>query len=133
MSDPFLTAAEAAFTDAGIRRAYEVNSVPPKPTYPYLVYSVTDDRPAGYTLDATHGFRFRRVTWQSFDKTLAGARLLDALAADALLDRRLDVDGYDCGPCTADQGGLLGAVTRDSDNGGVVAVTSSLTFTAIKE
>lgn len=131
MSDPFLDAVADAL--APLPRAYEMNAVPQKPVLPYTTYSVADDRPAGYSLDASHGFRFRRVTWQSFAKTLTGARANDALATDALLDRRLDVEGYECGPCAADQGGLLGAVTRDPDGGGVIGVTSSLTFTATKE
>lgn len=131
MSDPFLDAVADAL--APIPRAYEMNAVPPKPIYPYLVYSVADDRPAGYTLDVSHGFRFRRVTWQSFGRNLTSTRATDAAATDCLLDRRLDVEGYDCGPCTADQGGLLGALLRDPDDSGVVGVTSSLTFTATKE
>lgn len=132
MSDPFVGAIEVALQE--IPRAYKMNAVPAKPVMPYLVWSVADDRPAAYTLDAVHGMRFRRVTWQSFAKSLDGARDFDARAAGALLDRALDVDGYDCGPLSGNApGALLGSMSRDPDDSGVISITSSLPFAAIKE
>lgn len=109
-----------------INRVYEVNKVPPAPAYPYLVFSVTGDRPGAYLLDASHGLRQHRITWQSFGETVSSATDLDDLATGALLDKRL---APGLGPCTADQT-VLGALTRDQDAGGVVGVTSSLLFTA---
>lgn len=133
MTDPFMDAVEFALTDV-VSRAYPENAVPDKPEYPYLVWSVADDRPAAYTLDAVHGMRFRRVTWQSFGETLAGARDYDSRAAGVFLDQVLDVEGYDCGPMVGDApGALLGSVNRDPDDGGVISITSSLPFAAIKE
>lgn len=109
-----------------IDRVYEVNKVPPSPDYPYVVFSVTGDRPDAYLLDATHGVRQHRITWQAFGETVASATDLDDLATAALLDKRIALG---LGPCTADQT-VLGALTRDQDAGGVVGVTSSLLFTA---
>lgn len=125
----FLEAVDAA--TAAVLRRYPTNSVPPTPTYPYLVYSVAADRAEGYTLDSRHGFRFYRVILQSFGKpSLASALDIDAKATDGLLDQRLTVTGYDCGPCRLE---VASAVVRDPDTTGVVGVTTTLTFTATKE
>lgn len=101
--------------------------------YPYLVWSITQDEPTTYTLEARHGTQFHRITWQAFGRTLASARDLDGDVADALLDQRLTAAGYDCGPCSTERGGILGRVARDPDDSGVVGITSSLTFAATKE
>lgn len=126
----FLDAGEAALAAVGHPRAYQLGSVPDDPEYPYTSWSIVADRPGGYSLDASRGFRFYRITWQSFDRTLDGAVDFDDLCADAFLDRVLAVEGHDCGPCTDQFGGLLGRVNRDPDDGGVITVTSTLTFTA---
>lgn len=132
--DPFLDAAAARLAAVEHPRAWLLGSVPPKTApgfaYPYTVWSIADERAFGYTLDATHGPRFYRVTWQSFGLDLSGARDLDAIATTAFLDHVLDVPGYDVGPATDQFGGLLGRLARDPDDGGVIGVTSSLTFTA---
>ena len=116
---------------AAVLRRYPTNAVPPTPVYPYLVYSVAGDRAEGYTLDSRHGFRFYRIILQSFDKpSLASALDIDDKAVAGLLDKRLAVTGYDCGPCRLE---VASAVVRDPDTTGVVSVTTTLTFTATKE
>ena len=124
----FLEAVDTA--TAAVLRRYPTNAVPPTPTYPYQVYSVAGDRAVAYTLDSRHGFRFYRIILQSFGKTLQSALSLDQLAVDGLLDRRLAVTGYQCGPCRLE---VASAVVRDPDTTGVVGVTTTLTFTATKE
>lgn len=112
---------------ASVTRRYPTNGVPPTPTYPYLVYSVAGDRAEAYTLDSRHGFRFYRIILQSFGKTLAAALDIDDKAVGDLLDTRLTVTGYQCGPCRLE---VASAVVRDPDTVGVVSVTTTLTFTA---
>jgi len=128
--DPFLEALADALEP--IERAYELNAVPPKPKYPYLAYSLTIERPDGYTLDASHGFRWCRITWQSFGRSLTSVRDIDNAATDLLLDHSLDVPGWECDP-TGPTGALLGALVRDSADDGILQITSTLTFTATKE
>lgn len=113
-----------------VLRAYQTNSVPASPTYPYTAWSLAGDRPDAYTLDATHGLRFYRIISQSFGHTLASALDNDAKVTDALLDVALVATGYECTPCRIEVGS---AVVRDPDNSGVVGVTTTLTFAATKE
>lgn len=122
-----LDATEAALSS--VPRAQEMNAVLDK-TYPYTVWALAADRPDSYTLDSRHGLRFYRITTQSFGKTLTSALDNDTRVTDALLDQSLDATGYDCGPCRIQVGS---AVVRDPDNAGVVGVTTTLLFTAIKE
>lgn len=110
-------------------RVHQRNKVPPKPVYPYVVYDVGPDQPLGYSLDVKHGPRMWRITWQTFSKTLEGLLEWDQAASDALLDQQLDAVGCDCGPMVLGFGGLIGATTRDPDDAGVLARTSSLIFT----
>lgn len=131
MSDPFIAAVSEALPQD--LRVYEINKVPAKPTYPYVVWSIADDRPTGYRLDARHGLRFYRFTWQSFGKSLASARAVDRAVTDAVLDETFDVEGYDCAPCYAGVDSIFGTPIRDADDQGVIGLTSSLTFTATKE
>lgn len=127
----FLSAVhEATFA---VPRRYPTGSVPKSPTYPYLVYSVAGDRAEAYTLDASHGVRFYRVIFQSFGRTLQSALDVDAAATEALLDRAfdpIDLPFYDCGPCRLE---VPSAIVRDPDAGGVLGVTTTLTFTATPE
>lgn len=111
-------------------RVYKTNAVPASPTYPYSVMSVSADQARTYTLDATHGTRDHRITLQSFGRTIDAALAYDEAAVDNLLDRRLTVAGYQCGPIRIE---LSAAVVRDPDDQGVVGVTSTLTFTTSKE
>lgn len=117
-------------------RVYEFGKVPPKPKgsdagyYPYSVVGVTLGTAANYTLDATHGTRDVRIWVQSFSKTADAALAYDEAADVRLLDQRLEVDGYDCGPIRVQ---VAAAMTRDPDDEGVVGVTSAYIFTTTKE
>jgi len=131
MTDPFVAAIEQMLPPD--LRAYKMNEVPKEPRPPYAVWSLGDDRPTTYRGDATHGLRFYRLTWQAFGKTLDAARSANTRFSDAVLDRLPVVAGYRCGPMVAGSDSIFGAPTRDPDDGGLVGLTSSLTFTATKE
>lgn len=126
----FLDAATDRVEAGGVDRLYPENGVPQNPPKPYQTIAVTPDRADAYTLDATHGMRLYRIVLRSVSSSQAGALDVDALATDALLDQRLEVAGYDCGPCRLELGS---AIMRDPDDGGVLTVTTTLTFTATKE
>jgi len=118
---------------AVVPRAYPLNKVPASPTMPYVVYSATFSAPETYTNDAAHSVRIYRITWQTFGRDIDGVSDVDSKVVDALLDKRLTVTGWDCGPCGTQHGGILGVPVRDPDDRGVVGTTSSLTFAATKE
>jgi len=119
-----------ATATATVPRLYALNSVPASPTYPYGAYSATLGRGDAYTLDVSHGLRWGRVTVQTFGRTADSALTRMDEAVAALLDQRLTIAGYQCGPLALE---LDPAVTRDPDDTGVVGVTATFTFTATKE
>jgi hypothetical protein len=83
-----------------------------------------------YTLDAHHGLRWGRITAQTFGKTVDSALALMETVSDSLLDVALPIAGYTATGCRAE---LEPRPIRDPDDAGVIAVTATWTFTAIKE
>lgn len=126
----FMQAVAAKQATAGIVRAYDEGSVPASPAYPYQTRAVTPDRAGGYTLDSNHGFRTFRVVVRSFGRSATSALDIDAKTREVLEDERLTVAGWSCDPCRVELGS---AMTRDPDDGGVISVVSTYTFTATKE
>ena len=111
-------------------RIYRPNAVPAVPGYPYSVVGVMGDQALAYSLDQTHGFRDWRVSVRSFGKTLDAAQAYDDAAVEALLDQRLVVPGYECGPVRLQVGAAL---IDDPDDNRVVGLSTALIFTATKE
>lgn len=111
-------------------RLYSTNSVPARPTYPYVVFSVIDGRGDALTLDGSPGLRWGIVAVQCFSRTLDGASDAMGVVRDALEGRRLDAPGFDCTPLTLP---IDPAINRDPDDDGVVGITAAFTFTATKE
>lgn len=128
----FLTAALAKVSSgrSPAPRVYALGSVPAAPAYPYSVVGATTDQAGTYTLDAVHGTRDVRIWVQSFGRTADSALAYDEAADANLLDQRLTVTGFDCGPIRVQVGS---AMTRDPDDSGVVGVTSAYIFTTTKE
>lgn len=125
------TAMEAvAAATAALPRLYGINSVPAAPTYPYGVFSATLGRGDTYTLDDNEGVRWGRIVSQFFGKTETSALARTEEFRALLVGIPLDITGYDT---TAVRAELDPAVTRDSDDTGVVGVTATFTFTATKE
>lgn len=116
-----------AAATAGVSRLYPLNGVPKSPAYPYGSYSATLGRGDSYTLDSREGIRWGRITVQSFGKTASSALLTAEATRFALIGVRLDIDGYDTTPVRSE---LDPVVVRDPDDAGVVAVTTTYTFTA---
>jgi hypothetical protein len=125
----FQDAAQAALSAVN-QRVYADNAVPSAPTYPYQTVAVTSDRALAYTLDANHGVRSYRVVVRSMGRSMTSASDLDERAITALLDNRLSATGYACDPCRLELGSAL---VRDSDDEGVLVITTTLTFNATKE
>lgn len=132
MSDTLYDSAKARFESA-VTRAYPIGAVPAQPSYPYLVWSVTQDDAVAYGLDAKPGAQFHRVTWQAFGKTLASVRDYDRRATVAFLGVPLLAAGFTCDPPTDGYGGILGRLVRDPDDAGLLGITSTLTFIATEE
>ena len=120
-----MDAVEAAA--ASVARLYALNSVPPKPTYPYGVYSATLGRGDSYTLDGREGVRHGRVVVQTFGRTAASALAKAEEARAALVGKRLAITDYECTPIRAE---LDPQVVRDPDDQGVVGVTATYRFVA---
>lgn len=99
-------------------------------TYPYGTYSASLGRGDGYLMDSREGIRWGRVVVQSFGKTAASALAKAEEARAALVGISLDIEGYATTPCRAE---LDPTVVRDPDDSGVIAVTTTYTFTATKE
>jgi hypothetical protein len=118
-----------ATATAAAPRLQPLNGVTNK-TYPYGVYSATFGRGDAYTLDVSHGLRWGRVVVQTFGKTADSALDLMDKVTTALLDKRLAITGYSCGPLVLE---VDPAIVRDPDDTGVVGVTATFTFTATKE
>lgn len=119
-----------AAATASVGRLYGVNSVPSSPTYPYGAYSATLGRGDTYTLDSREGVRHGRVVVQTFGRTATSALAKAEDSRAALVGTYLDITGYSTTPVRAE---LDPIVVRDPDDSGVVAVTSTFTFTATKE
>jgi hypothetical protein len=115
---------------ASVAREYALNGVPASPTYPYGVHSASLGRGDVYTLDAFEGVRWGRVVHQSFGKTAESALAKDEEFRSALVGKALTITGYST---TAIRAELDPQIVRDPDNAGVVAVTTTYTFTATKE
>lgn len=111
-------------------RTYAQGKVPASPTFPYRVLSVTGDRADSYLLSAQHGTRFYRIAMQVFGRTDAGVNDYDATGVAALLDNAPVVAGYKTTPC-ADL--VTSGLFRDPDDLGVLGITSTLTFSTVKE
>lgn len=118
-----------ASATSSVPRLQPLNGVANK-TYPYGVYSATLGRGDSYTLNARHGVRWLRVVVQTFGKTADSALLTMDRVVDALLDERLTVDGYDCGPLVLE---LDPVANRDPDDAGVVGVTATFAATAVEQ
>lgn len=123
-----MDAVATAATD--VSRLYAVNSVPAAPTYPYGSYSASLGRGGAYLNDAREGIRWGRITVQTFGKTAASALAKAEAVRSELVGTVLEFDGYSATPCRSE---LDPAIVRDPDTTGVVAVTTTLTFTATKE
>lgn len=117
-----------ATATAALPRLYPANAVPPTPTYPYGVYSAQLGRADGYTLDATHGLRWVRVTFQAFGRTATSVLDLTERFLTATLDVRLTFDSYTASPLTTELDPT--PPLRDPDDNGVLGVTTTLTATA---
>lgn len=128
----FLTAAVAKVTSGRTPapRVYTFGAVPVSPVYPYSVVGASLADAGNYTLDAAHGTRNVRVTVQSFGKTSAAALAYDAAADANLLDQRLAVAGFECGPIRLQ---VTSPLLRDPDDEGVIGITSAYIFTTTKE
>jgi hypothetical protein len=124
-----LLGAVAAAT-ASVSRLYPTNSVPASPTYPYGSYSASLGRGDTFGLDESEGVRWGRIVAQTFGKTLASALAKAEEFRAAVVGVALDIDGYDATPIRSE---LDPAVVRDPDNAGIVAVTTTYTFTATEE
>jgi len=124
-----LSAAIARAKAAGVARVHSAGSVPANPTYPYQVIAVSSLDADTYTLDASFGTRSWRIVVESYARTHDHATHLDELAHDAFLDQRLDVPGWDLGPCLREVGS---GVYRDPDDNGVMRVVSTFVTTATR-
>ena len=96
----------------------------------YGVYTASLGRGDTYTLDATEGVRWGRITMQTFGKTTESAVALAEQVRDSLVGIRLTITGHSCDPIRAE---LDPQIIRDPDVGGVVGVTATYVFTATKE
>lgn len=115
-------------TAAGIKRAYPQGGVPASPVYAYVVVTVSRVTPGAYGLAGGHGVVTWRLTTQVFGRTSAEVAAVEDIAFNALQDRQL-LPGIECGPCDLQ----VSNATRDSDDDGVLGVTSSYLFTVTKE
>lgn len=122
-----IEAVATALTGAGT--FYPVGSVPASPAYPYGTYSATLGRADNYLLDRSEGLRWGLIVVQTFGRTADSALATAEAARSALVGHNLDISGYEATPIAAD---MDPAVVRDPDNEGVVAVTTTLSFTAIR-
>lgn len=122
-----MQAVEDATVD--MSRLYALNSVPAKPTYPYGSFSATLGRGDAYTLDSSEGIRHGRIVHQAFGKTATSALETAEQFRAAVVGARLAIYGWQATPVRSE---LDPAVVRDPDDKGVVAVTTTYTFTATK-
>lgn len=121
LADSVVDAIEAA----GVNRVYKEGAVPASPGFPYCIVTVSFDRAAGYTLDATHGVGDYRVTTRSVGSNFDGAIDTDDRARYALLDQTFYAFDKSFGPGRLQVGS---AVVRDPDGGSVITVTSTYLF-----
>lgn len=122
-----LLQAVADAAQGSVRRLYAVGSVPASPAYPYGVFSAQMGRGDAYTLDATHGLRWVRVTFQAFGRTADSVLDVTEDFLAALLDERLVIGDLMTTPLTLELDPT--PPTRDPDAGGVLGVTATLTAT----
>jgi hypothetical protein len=118
-----------ATATVNLPRIYRLGAVPSKPPYPYGVFSAQLTRADSYTIDARHGLRYVRVTFQAFGRTSDSALTLTEEFIATLLDAVLTVDGAQTTPLRLELDPT--PPTRDPDDGGVLGVTTTLT--AIQE
>lgn len=118
-----------ATATADVSRLQPLGSVTDK-TPPYGVFSVSLGSGDTYSLAALHGVRHGLVTVQTFGRTAAAAlRLMDEVT-DALLDRRLEVEGWETTPCTA--AFRAPRAVRDPDDEAWVGATQAFPFAATR-
>lgn len=130
MSSPPATAQQSvlALAAAAYPRVYGPNQVPTTPTYPYVVVSAALAEARSYTLDSRHGMRGGLIVLQAFGHTLPDTAMETVIGA--LLDRRLQIDGYAPTPSRLSLAPVVnGAQAEDA---GIVGLTATLRFTATK-
>lgn len=110
-----------------VTRLYPIGQVPKGPTYPYGVFSAALGRGDGYTLDEAPGLRWVRVTFQGFGHTPHSALAVTEAFISALLGTALEVDGVSTTPLRLELDPTI--PTRDPDDSGVLAVTTTLIAT----
>lgn len=124
------TAGVTRLYQLGIARDAMVEDDKGNVKYPYAVMSAVMGRGDVYMNEGSAGIRHGRITVQTFGRTADSALTLMESCVDALADRVLEVDGWDCTPIRLE---LDPQVNRDPDDQGVVGVTAALTFTATEE
>ena len=120
-------AAVDKLTAAGVKRAYRVGEVPDNPQYAYAVVSASRVATAAHGLAGGHGVVSWFVMVQCFGRTNAEIDLLDGIVFPALQDQKL-ADDIECGPCDLN----VSALTRDSDDGGILCRLSTFRFTVTR-
>lgn len=120
-----------ATATTGVQRAYQLDSVPDKPTYPYTVWSAQLLEEDVETLDARGAIRWTQIVAQTFGKTAASVNDQAEKFRAALIGKWLTFDGYEAGPLASELRPT--PINRDPDAGGVLGSTFTFTAPATEE
>lgn len=116
-------AAEAAWN---ADQVHEVGEVPDKPTFPYLVLSVTAPGDSNPRLGARSGSQYGWIVGQAVGRTQSEVAFAVEKADAAFLGKKLDVADLNTRPATRRE---PSTITRDPDAGGLLTCTLIYRFT----
>lgn len=122
MSD--LDALIARLEAAGIQRAHKIDTVPPRPQFPYVVVSLDSGQPMNYTAAGVTTHLLRRISVQLVGRTWESVADMARLADVAL--REVALTEFDGAPFTRRE--LATDVRRDDDAGGLLYALHTYQF-----